>query len=64
MKRKLPATPQISVVAASEIWPSLSRHKRALQVQKSGSNVVIRVGMGRISTSDRGIWVLNHAARK
>jgi hypothetical protein len=58
----LPLTPQNSVVVASEIWPSLSRHRRALQVQKSGSSSSGLRGMGRISTPVSGMRVLNQAA--
>ena len=32
--RRLPETPQNSVVVASEIWPSLSLHRRALQCRE------------------------------
>ena len=55
-------TPQNSVVVASEIWPSLSRHRRELQVQKSGTSSSGFFGIGRISTPVCGMRVLNQAA--
>ncbi|MCY1363823.1 hypothetical protein D9M69_506020 [compost metagenome] len=70
MYLRLPPAPQNSVVVASEIWPSRSRHRRALQCQKSGSRparlrTMLCSGLersGRISTPVCGMRVLNQAA--
>ena len=64
MNLRLPPAPQKRVVVDSEIWPSLSRHSRLLQVQKSGSMASGLLGMGRISTPVAGMRVLNQAAAR
>ncbi|MNT91447.1 hypothetical protein D3C72_2325450 [compost metagenome] len=66
----MPDTPQNSVVVDSEIWPSLSLHRRWLQVQKSGSRarvLFIRLLLGswrsgRMTTPVCGMHMLNQAA--
>ena len=70
MNFRLPPAPQNKVVVESEICPSLSFHRRRLQVQKSGSSVsalanTLRWGSlrsGRMGTPVSGMRRLNHAA--
>ena len=62
MIRTLPSTPQNSVVVASEIWPSLSFHSRALQLENSRTRVDTLCASGCSGASVRGMRRLNKAA--
>ena len=62
MYLRLLAAPQNSVVVASEIWPSLSAHSRALQFEKSRTRPLALWAIGCSGASVRGILRLNAAA--
>ena len=64
MTRMLPPMPQNSVVVASEIWPSLSFHSRALHCEKSRTRFSSWRGIGCSGASVRGMYRLNSAATK
>ena len=55
MTRRLPDTPQNSVVVASEIWPSLSAHRRALHWLKSRTRLTTFALSGCSGASVRGM---------
>ena len=60
--RRFPETPQNKVVVASEIWPSLSFQRRALQFEKSRISAPAPCESGCSGASVRGMRRLKRAA--